>query len=1088
VPGTNNAASRSFEGLRHGSRASSLVIRCAVAWLSAGAAAFAHADDLPLQPDRKISFETDEGSWLSLDVSPDSREIVFELLGDIYKLPAQGGRATPVLTGMAFDAQPVFSPDGKRIAFISDRSGSENVWIAAADGSNARQITMDSDQERFASPAWSADGHYVYASRRTKPFFAEYHLWMYHVDGGSGIQLTGLAQEPGQALGAYASADGRYVYYARSDKGSYPDAVNPFSWRIVRRDSRTGLEETVLNVPGGALRPVISPNGRFLVYATRFKSDSALRVRDLQTGQDRELIYPIDRDMQEALATRDLSPGYDFTPDGAALIVAFGGKIRRVSLQSGVAEIIPFTARVDLDVGPSLRVAQQETSQQDSSEPVRARVLQAPVVSPDGKQIAFTAFGKLYVVAATGGAPKRLTDTPLNISGMTEHQPAWSPDSRWLTYVSWTSAGGHVYKVRASGGKPQLLTDVPAFYRKPVFTPQGDAIIALRSSAHDRMQRYRDLGERPYIQDVIRLPSNGGAAELLAQLPDRKGRTGFYVTDWGAPHFTSDADAVFVYTLDGLMRVPLQKGLPRKIIQVLVPDTVWGWPDTPVDEVRLSPDGAWALVLQESQLHLLAVPPVGREDLVFDLTKPPVAHQRLTEVGADYFSWSKDGRTIHWAIGSTLYSLPLAAVDFSSKEAVPPKLAEASATALNIVVELPRDVPMGVTVLRGATVATMRGDEVIEQADIVIDGNRIAAIGRHGEVSVPAGAEIRDVTGKFITPGFVDTHAHWTAVRRTLIDYDAWPFAANLAYGVTAGLDVQAFTQDMFIYQDLIDAGVLPGPRAYSVGRGVLAHNRFTSQQHVRGVLSRYKTHYRTGNIKAYMSGNRKQRQYVAQIAKELGLMPTTEGGVDTKLDLTHAIDGFAGNEHSLPLVPLYKDIVELYTQTGIGYTPALLVNYGGPSAEEYFYSRQNPLTDPKLNRFTPPQFLADRARRRGAWIHDEEFVFDRLAASAAKIFRAGGRIGVGSHGQLQGLGYHWEMQAMAAGGLTAHETLQIATRTSAEIIGRDAQIGTLEAGKYADLLVFGTNPLQDIRNTSSIECVMKNGRFYDADDLQQGC
>ncbi|MGH3804513.1 MAG: amidohydrolase family protein, partial [Pseudonocardiaceae bacterium] len=379
----------------------------------------------------------------------------------------------------------------------------------------------------------------------------------------------------------------------------------------------------------------------------------------------------------------------------------------------------------------------------------------------------------------------------------------------------------------------------------------------------------------------------------------------------------------------------------------------------------------------------------------------------------------------HWAVGSTLYSLPLTKVDWIAKETPGSNFAEAAATRMEIAVELPRDIPKGVTILRGATAATMQGDRIIEQADIVIEGNRIAAIGRRGEVSLPTRARVLDVSGKFITPGFVDTHAHWTPIRRTLIDYNAWPFAVNLAYGVTAGLDVQAFTQDMFVYQDLIDAGVLPGTRAYSVGRGVFSDNRFTSKQQALAVLTRYKDYYRTGNIKAYMSGNRLQRQYVVQAAKELGLMPTTEGGADTKLDLTHALDGFAGNEHPLPVTPLYKDIVQLYARTGIGYTPALLVNYGGPPAEEYFYSRQNPLDDEKLNRFTPPQFLDDRARRRGVWLQDREFIFDRLAASAAKILHAGGRVGVGSHGQLQGLGYHWELQALAAGGLTAHEVLQ---------------------------------------------------------------
>src|SRR5213595_2323804 len=149
---------------------------------------------LPLKSDRKVEFTTDEGTWLSLDASPDGKTIVFELLGDIFTLPIEGGQAKLISGGMAFDSQPKFSPDGKWIAFLSDREGSENIWIMHPDGTEAKQISKETNAE-FASPAWAPDGKYIFVSKVPSGIGA-YELWMYHVDGGSGIQITKSRPSP----------------------------------------------------------------------------------------------------------------------------------------------------------------------------------------------------------------------------------------------------------------------------------------------------------------------------------------------------------------------------------------------------------------------------------------------------------------------------------------------------------------------------------------------------------------------------------------------------------------------------------------------------------------------------------------------------------------------------------------------------------------------------------------------------------------------------------------------------------------------------------------------------------------------------
>jgi hypothetical protein len=213
--------------------------------------------------------------------------------------------------------------------------------------------------------------------------------------------------------------------------------------------------------------------------------------------------------------------------------------------------------------------------------------------------------------------------------------------------------------------------------------------------------------------------------------------------------------------------------------------------------------------------------------------------------------------------------------------------------------------------------------------------------------------------------------------------------------------------------------------------------------------------------------------------------MPTTEGALDLKLDLTHAIDGFTGNEHSLPIVPLYKDVVEFIAQSGTAYTPTLIVNYGGPWAENFYYTTTEVHDDARLSRFTPHNLLDLKTKRR-PWFRRDEYAYPQTAASAAKVIRAGGRVGIGSHGQLQGLGYHWELWSLAEGGLTPLEALRAATLHGAEIIGYAQDLGSLEPGKLADLIVLDRNPLEDIHNTNSVRYVMINGELFEAETLKQ--
>ena len=365
----------------------------------------------------------------------------------------------------------------------------------------------------------------------------------------------------------------------------------------------------------------------------------------------------------------------------------------------------------------------------------------------------------------------------------------------------------------------------------------------------------------------------------------------------------------------------------------------------PADQIRLSPDGQWALTRISGQLYVFAVPRMGGEPPVVNLDKAVLPLRKLSDVGANYEDWADGGKTITWAIGSTFFRLPLDKVVFEppKKDKDEDKKAEGGGRQerreeapklpveeIAVKVEVPRHKVTGTAVLRGARVISMRGDEVLDDADIVVRDNRIAAVGKRGSVAVPDGAKVFDLAGTTIIPGFVDLHPHWTEIRRTVLDLDNWSFLMNLAYGVTAGRDPQTSTDDMFVYQDLVETGEILGPRAYSTGPGVFPDTDFQSLDDAKNVVERYKRFYRTNYLKSYLVGNRKQREWIVEACLANQVMPTTEGGLDFKLNLTHIIDGFSGNEHSLPITPIYKDVVEFTSRSGINYTPTLIVAYGG--------------------------------------------------------------------------------------------------------------------------------------------------------------
>ena len=1056
--------------MRHPSLPHALVV-CGIASLIAVSGLSRSAEPgLPLQSARTLEFTTDEGTWMSVDVSPDGRTLVFDLLGHLYTLPITGGEAKQITSGFSFNSQPKFSPDGKKIAFVSDGGGAENLWIANVDGSDAVQLSHDDDDE-FASPAWLPDSQMILVSKKGQLPMGAFELWAYHINGGDGVPVVkDTASDPYMnTIGAVASPDGKQLYYTSRNGGPGEFSfIFPLS-QIVRRDRATGEEETITAAAGSAFRPVLSPDGTKLVYGTRFETETALKILDLQTSEEHWLKYPVQRDDQESDFDGGILPGYAFTPDGKDVVMSYGGKIHRVNVASGQDQLIPFIAKVSRGLGPLL-----DFPGRVDEGPVQWRIFQGVSQSPDGKRLAFSAATHVYVMDVPGGTPRRLTKGPDR-----EYLPAWSPDGRWIAYVTWSTAGGHIWKVRSDGaGAPVKLTQVAAYYRGVVWSPDGSRIVTLRGPRHWQLAKTDEFGGGDELLDLVWVSAQGGTTHLIARTHGA-----------GAPHFVRDQpDRIYVYSEQGLTSMRLD-GTDRHTHLQIKRKIYFENPKLDLtfasEGARMSPDGRRVVVRTASQLYLIPAPSFGGEPLTVDLTAisgtvpdaMPLAStgdsvlpvKKVTSVGADSFAWSQDGETLIWNIGASVFRQSLTSL----------KEGRGAPEEIKVKLEFPRATPQGTVLLRGAKVITMHGDEVIEDADILVKDNRIANVGKRGSFAVPADTKTFDISGNTVVPGFIDVHEHFFEIRRDVLDPDNnWDFLAELAYGVTSTRDPSTKTSDTFAYADLVDMGDIPGPRVYATGPAITPINNFRSLEQVKDVLSRYQQYYKTKYVKSYEVGNRQQRQWMVQGCNDLRMLPTTEGAEDLPMDLTHMIDGFSGNEHSLPITPLYKDVVQLVAQSKVFYTPTL-------KSVDYFFETTDVHDDPKVRRFIPYDIVFARTERRNAWYAADEYRFPRLAAQDQKIIDAGGRVAIGSHGSFQGLSFHWEMWSLASG-VSNLEVLRSATLRGAEVLGLAQDLGSIEVGKLADLVILAKDPLQDIRNTNSVRYVMKNGELFGGDTLDK--
>ncbi|WP_073973109.1 amidohydrolase family protein [Erythrobacter donghaensis] len=1022
---------------------------------------------------KQVPINTDEGTWMDVDVAPDGKTIAFTLLGDIYTLPIEGGTPKRISEGLSWDVQPRFSPDGTRIAFTSDRGGGDNIWVMNADGSDKRQVTKE-DFRLLNQPAWSPDGRFIAAKKHytTERSAGTGEVWLYHVSGGGGVQVVERANERLQKeLGEPVFApDGSAIYYTRNTTPGpifeYAQDSQAGIFAIERHDLATGEVTTAVSGYGGAVRPAPSPDGKEIAFVRRDKDQTQLWVKDIASGRERMIYGKLDLDVQETWAVTGVYPNMDWLPDSSAIVFWAGGKLNRVGRDGSGHAVIPFRVNDTRGVAdaphPVIAVAP------DSFTTTMPRFA---TLSPDGSRVVFESLGRLYNKSAKGkDAPAPLTGDSADVL---EAFPAFSRDGQSLAYVRWSDATlGEIVIADAQGQNRRVLTG-PGHYGNLAFSPDG-TMIAFEKREGGYLTS-PDFSESP---GIYVMPVAGGEATLVT----REGAN----PQWGAAN-----DRLFMVARDSGKLALISTDLAGEAKRTHAKGDL-------ANDLRIAPDGRTIAFRQNYEVFAMPLVPGGKPvDVSEKGGALPVT--KVSTGGADYLGWANGGETLFWSIGPSLQSANVPALFAAAPKAESDKTPAFTppTTGIPLGVTVQKAKPTGTTVIHGARILTMKaglaaGDAgVIEDGVIVIEGDRITSVseGSIAAMTFPEGTRFVDASGKTIMPGLVDAHAHGAYGVGDLIPQQNWSLLQDLAMGVTTVHNPSSQASTVFAAAERQKAGLTLGPRIFSTGEiiyGAKAPDVYARIDSYEDALAHVRRIKAQGGIsvKNYNQPRREQRQMVVRAAAAENMLVVAEGGSLFGMDMNIAADGNSTLEHNVPVDVFYEDVLQFYSQSGTNYTPTLVVTYGGLAGDPYWRQATNVWENPLMVHTPPKMLLAETARRTKA--PEWAFVDDNNAREARKLARRGVKVSIGAHGQQAGIGAHWELWSFVRGGMSPVEALKAGTITSAQSLGMAKDIGSIEAGKLADLVILSDDPSADIANSDNIEKVMLGGRLYDAKTMNE--
>jgi len=1012
---------------------------------------------------KTFNLNTDEGTWMNLDISPDGKTIVFDMLGDIYTMPVTGGKAKALRTGLAFEVQPRYSPDGTYISFTSDAGGGNNIWVMTADGQNAKAITKEK-YRLLNNAVWTPDGKSLVARKHytSERSVGAGEMWQYPLVGSAGLQITKRKNDQQDVNDPSISPDGRYLYYAEDmyPGGFFQYNKDPNSqiYVIKQYDFTTGKTKTITGGPGGAARPIISRDGKNLAFVKRIREQTVLYIHDLATGEEKPIYFDLDKDQQEAWAVFGVYPYFSWMPNNRDLVFWTAGKIHSINIDSKVIKNIPFEIDTSIKLTETHQVKREAFTENFSS-----KMIKDVKTSPNGNTIIFTSLGHIYKKTLPNGIPTRIS----NLSDF-EADPSFSPDGKSVLFVTWNDENlGAIYSIKLDGSGLKKLTKQKGIYRTPIYDGSGSKI-AYRKESGNGDQGF-DFTKMTGIYTM----------NYTGSYPKRISESGEF------PQFSEDNKRVFFQT-GGAFFGNLTKKL--KSVDLSGNDEKSHFTSKLANRIVPSPDNKWVAIIHLHKVYIAPFIQNGQE-INLDIKTKSFHIESLSEEAGIDIHWGSSNKKVHWTLGGEYFTKNL--IDNTKDPFAKTNLDSSKATSSSINLTVKSDVPEGIIAFTNARLIIMNGNKVIEEGTIIINQNKIDTIGTSEKIAIPEGAKVYDMKGKTIMPGIVDVHAHVGAFRNGLSTQKHWQFYANLAFGVTTSHDPSVHTKAAFTLEELQKSGQTVGPRLFSTGFILYgAEGDFkavvNNLEDARFAIERTKA-FGAKSVKSYNQPRREQRQQIMQAAKELGVNVVPEGGSNFYSNMSMIFDGHTGIEHNIPVNPVYKDVLSLWSNSKTGYTPTLIVNYGGMNGEMFFYEESNVWENETLLKYTPRYVIDTRSRHR-IKIPRKEYENGHILTSktVTDLSKMGVKVNLGAHGQLQGLGAHWELWMLHQGGMSNLEALKAATINGAEYIGIGDELGTLEVGKLADLIILDKNPLENIRHSNTVTHTMINGRLYDVTTMNE--